>query len=72
MNMRLTDHANRRMADEGIAREDVETAISQPERTDVGETAIEYYLTLRGRTIRVIVVRDSNPPLVITTHVMYR
>jgi hypothetical protein len=59
------------MADEGLTRDDVEAVISNPERVEIGQTAVEH-CHVQNRFIRVIVARSSAPPLVITAHAMYR
>jgi hypothetical protein len=70
--IRLTDHAARRMRRREISHEDIEAILANPTRTDVGETAVEYDGTVRGRPLRVVVVKGSEPPLVITVHELDR
>jgi hypothetical protein len=68
MEIRLSNHAIDGMADAGLTREDVADIIEHPERTERGTTADEYEATLRGALYHVVVVKDSDPPLIITVY----
>lgn len=61
-------HARERMRQRGISDQEVEHVIQNPELsypTREGNTILEG--TYQGRRIKVIIVRDSDPPHVITT-----
>ena len=66
MDLQITRHAQERMAEQGISRADVEALLERPERTETGETATIYEATVDGRPLRAVVVRDSQPPRLIT------
>ena len=66
MEIRLTTHAAKRMREYGISRDQVERALDEVVATEIGGTAVAYDGTVDGRVLHVIVVRDSEPPLVIT------
>ena len=68
MEVRLTNHAIQRIEDAGLSIEDVAYIIEHAEQTPVGTTADEYDATLRGTLYRAVVVKDSEPPLIVTVH----
>ncbi|MGE3857269.1 MAG: DUF4258 domain-containing protein [Dehalococcoidia bacterium] len=72
MEIRLTYHATRRMAEAGLSREDVAAIIEQADEIEHRGFADNYIATLRGTRYRVIVKVDSDPLLVITAHEYYR
>ena len=65
---RYTAHARRKVAERGITPEMVSATIAASGRRTVGRTAVEYDGIIDDRPIRVVVVKDSDPPLVITAH----
>lgn len=68
--MRYTNHARDRMADPTrlISEAEVEMAIAAPDSTVIGPSEVKYDKLIGGRLIRVVVVPDSDPPLVITVY----
>ncbi len=58
------------MAEWSIAAAEIEAVISAPERVSIGQTAIEYDATVVGRTLHVVAVKGSEPPLIITVYVV--
>ena len=66
MEIRLTTHAAKRMREYGISRNQVERALDEVVATEIGGTAVAYDGTVDGRVLHMSVVRDSEPPLVIT------
>jgi hypothetical protein len=68
MEIRLSNHASEGMTDAGLTREDIVHIIEHAERTELGTTADEYEATLHGTLYHVVVVKDSNPPLIITVY----
>lgn len=66
MEIRLTNHAVEGIEDAGLTHADVASIIEHPERSMPGETADQYDATVRGILYRVIVVKGSKPPLIIT------
>ena len=70
MDLRLSNHARERMEEQRIDRAAVERVVSAADVVTVGETAVEYDgADVGGRPIRVVVARDSQPPLVITAYI---
>ena len=70
MDLRLSSHARERMEEQRIDRASVEGVVSAADVVTVGETAVEYDGTdVGGRPLRVVVARDSQPPLVITAYI---
>ncbi|MBM4410257.1 MAG: DUF4258 domain-containing protein [Chloroflexi bacterium] len=72
MEIRLTGHADSRMNDAGLTREDVVFIIESGSVVEQGVTASLHEATVRGIPFRVVVKRDSDPPLVITVFEVYR
>ena len=64
--VRFTNHALDKMDEREITVEEVAAVIASPQTVTAGETAVEYDGIVGGRALHVIVVRDSEPPLVIT------
>lgn len=71
MELRFTNHARKRMEEHNLFEADVVAVISTPERVITGTTAIEYDARIRGKPVRVVVVKESDPLLVITVHEVY-
>ena len=67
MELRYTAHARRQIQRRQIAHAEIE-AVVESGAARVGETAVEYDGVIRGRLARVVVVRNADPPLVITVH----
>ncbi len=72
MDLRFTYHATVRMREKDIKIQDVETVLQHAEQERVGDSAIEYDGVVEGRAVRVVVVKGSQPPLVITIHPIER
>ncbi len=72
MDLRFTYHATVRMREKGISPQAIETWLQLPERVREGDTAIEYDGVVEGRAVRVVVVKGSQPPLVIAVHPIER
>ncbi len=66
MEIRLTYHAARRMLDNGVTRDQVESVLAEARTVAIGASAVEYDGEVGGRTLHVVVARDSQPPLVVT------
>ena len=70
MRVRLTEHAELRMAALGITREEIEALIDEG-LPRIGETAVEYDVQWRGLRIRIVHVREPEPVRLITVHEIY-
>ncbi len=64
--IRFTSHALDKMEEREITPDEVAAVVASPRAVTTGETAVEYDGVVSGRALHVIVVRDSEPPLVIT------
>ena len=69
MELRLTRHARMRMRLRSVTRTQVEAAIRQARRIEVGATAIVYTAVVGGRSIQVVAARGRSPILVITVQI---
>jgi hypothetical protein len=70
MPVRLTAHARQRAEQYRVTRDDIEELMARASVIRVGETAVEYDGTLRETPFRVVALRESSPPLIITVHPM--
>jgi hypothetical protein len=61
-------HALARLARRRIDRNDVETVLLNPARTEVRGSAVVYDGVARGRILRVVVALGSEPTRVITAY----
>jgi len=52
------------MAEDGVHRLEVEAVLSDPEATEIGEHYVGYHGRVADRRFRIIVVKESDPPLV--------
>jgi hypothetical protein len=68
MPIRLTNHARARAEQFHVTRSDIEHLMAEAHDVRIGESAVEYDGDLRGMPLRVVVVKESDPPLVITVH----
>ena len=67
----LTDHALRRMAQRGVAQEDLDHTFDSYDSLDKDRRGNDRYeVSYLGRRIRVIGAKDSNPIRVITVVVL--
>ncbi len=68
MELRFTSHARRAMVDRRITHEMVVATINGARAIEVGRTATIYDAEVDARLLRVVVVRGSYPPIVVTVH----
>ncbi len=64
--LEFSRHARVQMLLLVIERIEVEAVVASPERVDVGEATVRYHGVLGGRLLDVFVLRDSDPPYVVT------
>jgi hypothetical protein len=65
-------HARDQMADREITAQHVQHVPDFPDRLVEGVTADEYIPVVDGRPLRVVVARNTEPPLVITVMIASR
>lgn len=63
---RFTNHATEQLEEREISREEVAAVIDAPLRVTIGATAVEYDGVVGNCELHIVVVRGSDPPLVIT------
>ena len=68
MRVGYSDHAIGRMEHRGISEEIVQRILTSPDTLIEGETADEYTALVGGVEVRVILARDTEPPLVVTVY----
>jgi hypothetical protein len=72
MGLRYTTHALEQLVEREISRSEVEAVVLAPLGVEVGDTAVEYdglaSGLASGRPLHVVVVRGSEPLLVITAY----
>jgi hypothetical protein len=68
MGLRYTTHALEQLVEREISRSEVEAVVLAPLGVEVGDTAVEYDGLASGRPLHVVVVRGSEPSLVITAY----
>ena len=66
--VRFARHALQRLARYGVRRDEVLGIIESADDVTIGATAVEYDAHVGDRLIHVVVVRGSDPPLVITLY----
>ena len=66
MRLAYSSHARDQMADREITGQHVEQVVRYPDRLVEGVTADEYNAVVDGRPLRVVIARNTEPPLVIT------
>ncbi len=66
MRIAYSGHARDQMVDREITAQHVQQVLDYPDRLVEGVTANEYNAVVDGRPLRVVVARNTEPPLVIT------
>ena len=66
MRVAYSRHARDQMVDRAITLRHVEQVLASPDRLIEGVTADEYNAVVDGRALRVVLARNTEPPLVIT------
>ena len=66
MRFAYSGHARDQMVDREITAQHVERVVEYPDRLVEGVTADEYNAVVDGRPLRVVIARNTEPPLVIT------
>jgi Domain of unknown function (DUF4258) len=64
--LRFTEHALENMELRSISAADIETVIEHPDLTTIEEFEVVYDCVVRGRGIRVVLDRYSDPAWVVT------
>lgn len=64
MEIRIGDVARAAMSARGIHRMEIEAIIATPDTVEAGDLFVRYDGHIGGRRLTVLVVRDSDPPLV--------
>ncbi len=72
MRVGYSRHARDQMVDRAISRQEVMQVLTSPDRLVEGVTADEYNAMVNGRPLRVVVARNTEPPLVITVMIASR
>lgn len=64
--LRYTGHARARMLEAMVEAFEIQATVANPDEVTVGELLVSYDAVIGGRRVSVVLLKDSDPPLVVS------